>query len=60
MIRVGQCRSLEENAFVIITSDQVEVLQFDERARRKVTDEGNFEVQGLEIGHLKVKITQIV
>ena len=55
MIGVGQCRGLEENAFVIITSGPVEFLQFDGRARGKVTCERNSPVQGLEIGHLKTK-----
>ena len=60
MIGVGQCRGLEENASVIVTSVPLEFLQFDGRTRGKVTGEGDFQVQGLEIGHLKVKNTQIV
>ena len=52
MIGVGQCRGFQENAFVIITSNQVEFLQLDERAKGKVTCEKNSPVQGLEIGHL--------
>ena len=55
MIGVSQCRGLQENAFVIITSGPVEFLQLDERARGKVTCERNSPVQGLEIGHLKTK-----